>query len=123
MWQRRRIGLVPAATAVLLGWAAYSLVAGEHGLLAIAALERDRDRLHAEIAAIEAQIAALSERLGDDSRNAYVLEKTARETYGLARSGEIVYRFDADAFVDPDERQAPLAAGPRLGGDIDRRTP
>jgi cell division protein FtsB len=114
MWERRHIRIGPIATAFLIGCALYSLVAGEHGFLTVAALEEQRDRLHAEIAAIETQIAALSERLDEDADDGYVLERTARERYGLARSGEVVYLFDAEALAGTD------GAPPASRNDSDR---
>ena len=111
MWQRRRVGIGPVLATLLAGWAVYALLAGDHGLLAIASLEADRDQLHSEIAAIEAQLGAVRERLTDETSDAYLLEKTARESYGLCRPGEVVYRFDErDLGVEPPRETGPLAA-------------
>lgn len=74
-------------------WMLTTLLVGDHGLLTIAELRSERDRLREEARALEAEIHALETRLAESTGDPHRLERTARETYGLARPGETVYRL------------------------------
>ena len=79
--------------AVLLVAAYYAVFGGEHSLL-------DVRRAHAELAVVAAELDRL--RVANDSLRALVdsletdpamLERLARERFGLIRDGEVLYRF------------------------------
>ena len=75
---------------LLLGWTS---VVGEGGLIRIRSLREQDSRLTAKVVALEYENAHLREnvrRLNDDER---YIERVARESQGLVRDGETVYRF------------------------------
>lgn len=77
---------------VLLGWTS---VVGEGGLIRIRTLREQESRLTAKVVRLEGDNAKLREnvrRLNDDDR---YIERVARESQGLVRDGETVYRFNA----------------------------
>lgn len=79
---------------LLLGWTS---VVGEGGLIRIRSLREQESRLTAKVVRLEADNAHLREnvrRLNDDER---YIERVARESQGLVRDGETVYRFDGDS--------------------------
>lgn len=76
---------------LLLGWTS---VVGEGGLIRIRTLREQESRLTGKVAALESDNAHLREnvrRLNEDDR---YIERVARESQGLVRDGETVYRFD-----------------------------
>lgn len=79
------------AIVLLLGWTS---VVGEGGLIRIRALREQESRLTAKVVRLEADNAQTREnvrRLNDDDR---YIERVARESQGLVRDGETVYRFN-----------------------------
>ena len=75
---------------LLLGWTS---VVGEGGLIRIRMLRDQESRLTAKVVGLEGDNAQLREnvrRLNDDDR---YIERVARESQGLVRDGETVYRF------------------------------
>ena len=75
---------------VLLAWTS---VVGDGGLLRIRELRAQEARLSGRVDALEAENARLREnvrRLNEDER---YIERVARESQGLVRDGETVYRF------------------------------
>lgn len=80
-----------AGLVAMLGWTS---VFGDGGLLRVRELRAKEELLSAKVARVEADNAKLREnvrRLNDDDR---YIERVARESQGLVRDGETVYRFD-----------------------------
>jgi len=76
---------------LLLGWTS---IVGEGGLIRIRALREQESRLTAKVVRLEADNAQTREnvrRLNEDDR---YIERVARESQGLVRDGETVYRFN-----------------------------
>ena len=90
---RRILMWVSCGIVLLLG---YTSVVGDGGLIRIKVLREQESRLAGRVAKLEADNAQLKEnvrRLNDDDR---YIERVARETQGLVRDGETVYRFTSD---------------------------
>lgn len=90
---RRILMWVSCGIVLLLG---YTSVVGDGGLIRIKVLREQEARLSGRVAKLEADNAQLREnvrRLNDDDR---YIERVARETQGLVRDGETVYRFTGD---------------------------
>ena len=93
--------LMVAAT-VLIAFLAWTSVVGDRGLIAIRRLRTDEHRVRSKAEDLEAENAKLKDdirRLTDDD---VYLERVARESQGLVKDGEIIYRFPPSA----SERQA-----------------
>ena len=87
---RRILMWVSCGIVLLLGWTS---VVGDGGLIRIKMLREQEARVAGRVAKLEADNAQLREnvrRLNDDDR---YIERVARETQGLVRDGETVYRF------------------------------
>lgn len=79
---------------LLLGWTS---VVGDGGLIRIRELREQEARLVGKVSRLEADNARLREnvrRLNEDDR---YIERVARESQGLVRDGETVYRFPVDS--------------------------
>lgn len=90
---RRILMWVSCGIVLLLGWTS---VVGDGGLIRIKMLREQEARLSGRVVKLEADNAQLREnvrRLNDDDR---YIERVARETQGLVRDGETVYRFSGD---------------------------
>ena len=78
---------------VLIGFLAFTSVFGDRGLISIRKLRAEETRMHGKAEAVEAENARLRDdvrKLGEDD---VYLERVARESQGLAKDGETVYRF------------------------------
>jgi cell division protein FtsB len=87
---RRRARWLRWAVAGVL---AFTLLAGERGLVRLVGLERNRAALKAEIAKLESRRAELELRLAQLASDPATIERLAREELDLARPGETVYKF------------------------------
>ncbi len=88
--------LVMILTAGIVGSLGVTSVFGEKGVIEVHRLAREEARIRARADALEQENERLKEsvrRLADD--DAY-LERVARESQGLVRDGETVYRFPDD---------------------------
>jgi cell division protein FtsB len=84
---------VSTGIVLLLGWTS---IVGDGGLIRIRGLREQESRLVGKVSRLEADNAHLREnvrRLNEDDR---YIERVARESQGLVRDGETVYRFSAD---------------------------
>lgn len=92
MPKRFRLRLLLAGAVGLVLWVAFF---DSHSVWRRAAYARELDRLTEENATLEAQNAALAERI-DRGLDAETVERVAREQYGMRRPGERVYRVEAE---------------------------
>jgi cell division protein FtsB len=94
-------------------WLAALLIAGEHGWIHQRALSHQTGALHEEVVRLEDQLHGLRQRGPTDSADPFVVEQVARETFGLARPGEVVYRFDEANVTgtEPKSRPRRMSAG------------
>src|SRR5688500_9996933 len=99
--------------AVLAAGAVYfALFGGDYGFFEVRRLEQERAAEYARLHELQAELARLQARDDSLERDSAMLERVAREKFGLIRAGERLYRF-----VD--------LAKPRvdtLRADISRRT-
>jgi cell division protein FtsB len=95
--QPRTLGALAYVTAICLlgGYFAFASVQGDYGLFRrieiqaqAAALQTERDRLEAEVAALRNK----TRRLSDDFLDLDLLDEQARDMLGLVRADEIVLR-------------------------------
>ncbi len=75
-------------------WLVFDLVVGERGVLTSVRMVDHRDRLERDIAAIEAQNAALRLEIERLRKDPLTIETIARERLGMGRPGELTYRFE-----------------------------
>ncbi len=78
---------------VLSLWAAWVAFNPDHGLLRIRELRRELDDSRAELVSAKSTNTALDKRLRDPVGQAEHAEEVLR-SQGMARPGEIIYRFD-----------------------------
>ena len=93
MPRRLRFRLVVAG---LLALAAWVLFFDSHSVMRRAGYARELGRLEQENARLEAENGVLAERL-ERGLDAALVERVAREEYGMRRPGERVYRVEARA--------------------------
>ncbi len=88
----------------LLGIAGYFAVfGGEYSWLDVRRLERERVKQDSAVRATQGVVKALRARADSLEHDSAVIERIAREQYGLIRPGERLYRFAGGA----DSTQAP----------------
>jgi cell division protein FtsB len=87
---RRRIGWVLLAALV---WVLYAAVFSDHSFLRIARLRAELGAAQHELGRVNTESKQLRGRLVDSGSRATHAEATLREEHGMARPGEIVYRF------------------------------
>jgi cell division protein FtsB len=89
-------GLVFAAIVIaLMCYLTYEALQGEHGLFRLFQIEAQESRLKAELAALEAERAALAnktERLSRGGIDLDLLDEQARKVLGLGHPDEIIIR-------------------------------
>ena len=74
----------------------FFLVFGEWGMLHYRRLSEERRLLEERSQALQRENELLREKIYRISKDDRYLEKIAREEFGLARKGEIIYLFPAD---------------------------
>ena len=94
--------LLPAA---LLVAGYYAVFGGEHSLLEVRRVRADLDATAEEIVRLRVANDSLRALVDSLETDPAILERLARERFGLIRDGEVLYRFaPADsAEVDPAE--------------------
>ena len=75
---------------LLLGWTS---IVGEGGLIRIRTLREQESRLTAKVVRLEADNAQTRENVRRLNEADRYIERVARESQGLVRDGETVYRF------------------------------
>lgn len=90
MSRRFRFRLIAAG---LLALAAWVLFFDSHSVIRRAGYARELSRLTAENARLEAENVVLARQL-EQGLNADIVERVAREQYGMRRPGERVYRVE-----------------------------
>jgi cell division protein FtsB len=78
----------------LVGAAAYfAIFGGEYSLLDLWRLQRQHERELAELKRLQDSLAVLRARVDSLERDPALIERLARERYGLIREGERLYLF------------------------------
>ena len=90
----------------LVGAAAYFAVfGGEYSLLDLWRLQRQHEREQAELVRLRDSLAVLRARVDSLESDPAVLERLARERYGLIRDGERLYLFAEESDSTPQRRE------------------
>jgi len=80
----------------------YSFLGGEFGFLNLLRMERHRSRLEKERRELVAEIVDLEIRYKRLMSDSLLIEKLAREKYGLARDGEVIIRIPENISYRPE---------------------
>ncbi|MBA3345606.1 MAG: septum formation initiator family protein [Gemmatimonadales bacterium] len=92
-----------AALAALAGALYFAVQGGEYGTLDLRELRREAVRQEAEVARLQRVVDSLGRLAGAIERDPRMQERVARESFGMIRRGEFLFR------IVPGEE-----AGPRL---------
>jgi cell division protein FtsB len=84
-------------------WIVYEGLLSQHSVLNLYKFGQERDQLKQELAAAEAKRDSLKKQIGLLQSDDFTMEKLAREKMGLAREGEIIYRYEDAAPEDLGE--------------------
>jgi cell division protein FtsB len=91
-----------AALVVLAGAVLFALQGGEYSTLDLLKLERQTAAEGAEVVRLQREVDSLARAANAIERDPHVQERVARESFGMIRKGEFLYKL-----VRPD------SAGPR----------
>jgi cell division protein FtsB len=83
-------------TAVLTGAVLYGIFGGEYGTLDWLALRRDEQEERAAIARLTEEVDSLRRYARQLQTDRKLLERLARENFGMIREGEYLYRIETD---------------------------
>jgi cell division protein FtsB len=78
---------------VLIGFLAFTSVFGDRGLISIHKLQAEETRIRTKAEGLEAENARLKDDVRKLTEDDAYLERVARESQGLVKDGETVYRF------------------------------
>jgi len=78
---------------------ALSTVYGKNGLLGLQQLRSDYQQLDRSVSQLQHDNARMQARIQSLESDPRAIEKVARERLGLARPGEVIYRFDKPAIA------------------------
>jgi cell division protein FtsB len=84
-------------TAVLAGAVLYGILGGEYGTFDWFALRRDEREERAAIARLTAEVDSLRRYARQLQTDRKLLERLARENFGMIREGEFLYRIETDS--------------------------
>jgi len=87
-------------------WIVYEGLISTHSVVNLYKFGQERDQLKQDLAAAEARRDSLKTQLDRLESDDFIIEKLAREKLGLAREGEIIYRYEQQVPDGLDE--APL---------------
>jgi cell division protein FtsB len=90
---------------LIIGFLAFTSIFGDRGLISIRGLNAEESRLHARAEGLESDNLKLREDVRRLREDDVYLERVARESQGLVKEGETVYRF-------PAAKPAPTTASP-----------
>lgn len=95
-WQRT---LVIAGIALIAGYVA--AFGGEYSVLDLRRGRAELVRMQSELDSLRQESARLSARIDSLQSDSFLLERLAREEFGMIRDGDLLYRF-----VEPDSAAA-----------------
>lgn len=93
--------------AIVALWIVYEGILSQHSIVNLYKFRQERNQLKQELAAAEARRDSVKKQLEMLESDDFIIEKLAREKLGLAREGEIIYRYEQPAPEGLEE--APLA--------------
>ena len=77
----------------LVFWVGYVFIGGRHGVIKIMTLHREKARLEKKEAELRGKVKQLELQSKLMQKDPFYIEKVAREDFGLAKKGEIIYRM------------------------------
>ncbi|MDI6807932.1 MAG: septum formation initiator family protein [Candidatus Eisenbacteria bacterium] len=77
----------------LVLWVGYIFIGGRHGIIKIITLHREKARLEKREAELRGKLKELELQSKLMQKDPFYIEKVAREDFGLAKKGEIIYRM------------------------------
>lgn len=80
-------------TAAISSYFLFSLVFSDLGLIKYVSMKREYNRIRSDISRLERENKGLKEEVGALKTDPDYIEALAREKLGLAREGEIIYKF------------------------------
>lgn len=93
--ERRRRNIVFFACAgILLIYLGITLLASDNGIFKYMALQKNKEKLDAEIVALEKQNGELKKQVHSLKNDPFYIEKSAREEFGLAKKNELIFQFE-----------------------------
>lgn len=95
--ERRKLRYVYLALGLLAAWCAYSFLLSDTGLLRIASLRRENERLQERRAVLSERVTDLERRRKEQAKDPLLEERVARERFHLVKKDEIVYRYRESA--------------------------
>lgn len=96
-------------TVLAAGALYFALFGGEHGFFEVRRLEQERASEYARLHELQAELARLQARADSLEKDSAMLERVAREKFGLIRDGERLYRFVDSAKARADSMRADSA--------------
>ena len=100
---RPRIGWLLLA---LLAWGLWAMVISDRSLWRIVQLRREIRAADRELDRVQGEQRAFDSQLADPRARSLHTEQMLREEHGMARQGEIIYRFRDDP-IAPDSARRP----------------
>jgi cell division protein FtsB len=94
--------VVRAGLTIIVVFVLYSFLGGEFGFLNLLRMERYRSQLEKERRELTAEIVDLESRHERLTSDSLLIQKLAREKYGLAREGEVIVRLPETVSYRPE---------------------
>jgi cell division protein FtsB len=77
----------------LVLWVGYVFIGGRHGIIKIITLHREKAQLEKRETELRERVKQLELQSKLMQKDPFYIEKVAREDFGLAKKGEIIYRM------------------------------
>ena len=94
---RAKRRLIIAAALAVGGFLAYSFVLSDTGLLKIAGLKNETEKLRREKVELALRVNDVERRRQEQAKDPMLTERIARERFHLVKEGEILYRYKEPA--------------------------
>lgn len=93
--ERKRNNLIFfTLTGIALAYLGITLLAGDNGLIKYFELQKTRQKLDADIIALDHQNKQLKKQVDSLKNDPFYIEKSAREEFGLAKKNELIFQFE-----------------------------
>jgi cell division protein FtsB len=91
---------------IVLAWIVYEGALSQHSVVNLYKFKKEKSQLEQELATAEAKRDSLKRQIELIESDDFTIEKLAREKMGLAKEGEIIYRYEEPA--EEESEEAPL---------------
>lgn len=92
--RRSRNAVFFTLAGILLIYLGITLFAGENGFFKYSALQKNKEKLNAEIITLENQNREMKKQVNALKNDPFYIEKSAREEFGLAKKNELIFQFE-----------------------------